>query len=161
MRSCITWITVFLAAVCFIACGGEHGAGGADEQGEHHEGDGHDHSDHSEHDDHEEHGDDGERVELDEKRVGPYRVTVAVFGHIEAGEEAVVDVLVDGGASSAVRAWVGIESGRGSLKSKVDGKDGVFHGHIEVPTALPAGSAIWVEVEALDGSRSRASFDFP
>ena len=44
------------------------------------------------------------------------------------------------------------------MKSKLDGEDGDYHGHVDVPTKLPDGSAVWIELEAPDGERHRVSF---
>jgi hypothetical protein len=108
-----------------------------------------------------EHGDHGERRELGNADVGGHRLTVASFGDVKAGGEAVFDVEVADGAGVVVRAWVGVESGRGSLKGKLDGEDGVFHGHVEVPDPLPSGSALWFELESADGKKSSTSFPIP
>ena len=98
---------------------------------------------------------------IGESKAGDFTVALAVFGEIEAGHEGVLDINVTDGKPAAVRAWVGVESGKGSMKAKVDGEDGDYHGHIEVPATLPEGSAIWVEVEGADGAKSATSFKLP
>mgnify|MGYP006969362157 CR=1 FL=1 len=122
----------------------------------------HDHKDEAGHKDHghgkDGHGGHGERHELGKADIGGFSVAVATLGEIEAGHEGVLDVEVSGGAPAAVRAWVGVESGQGSLKAKLDKEGDDYHGHVEVPATLPSGSAVWVEIEDAQGKRSTASF---
>ena len=181
---------MLLAAAIFAACGDDHKTDDHDdhdghehEEGhddhddhdghEHEEGhddhDGHEHKDgHEGHDDHDGHeheeGHDdhehGEKHALGKSKAGSHDVTLAIFGEIEAGHEAVVDIEIEGEEHITVRAWVGVESGKGSLKAKLEGKDGDYHGHLEVPAKLPDRSAIWVEIEDEKGSRNRTSFKF-
>ncbi len=165
MKRYLSVLLMFLAVAAFAACGGDK------ESDEHHDDDGHEHEDgHDDHDGHDhkdgehegdEHGDHGERHEVGKGQAGAFTVSLAVFGEIEAGHEAVLDVEVAGGTCTALRAWVGVESGKGSLKTKIDGEDGDYHGHIEVPATLAQGSAIWIELEGTDGKKSRTSFKLP
>jgi hypothetical protein len=174
MKRNLSLFLLFLALAAFAACGGDKDTGHTDddghdhENGDHdHEGSGHDHEggghDHEDGDhDREDGGNDhGERVELGKTEVGGHVVTVALLGDVEPGHEAGLDIEVEGPAPTAVRAWVGIESGKGSRRAKVDGEDGTYHGHLEVPSSLPEQSAIWLEVEAADGKRSKTSFALP
>ena len=136
-------LTLFAAMLFALGCAEEHD---------------HDH-DHGEEGHEEEHGHDdhGDRHELGESVLGAFTVKVARLGDITAGEEGVLDVEVSGGTPAAVRAWVGVESGKGSMKTKLDGDHG-YHGHIEVPATLPEGSAVWIEVEDADGKKVSGSF---
>lgn len=167
MKNCIASLTVLVIALGLVACDGgdpkghDHGAShkdhdhGADgREGHDHAEDGHEDHDHAAggHDGH------GERHELGKADIGGFAVTVATLGEIEAGHEGVVDIEVTGGAPSAVRAWVGVESAQGSLKAKLENEGDDYHGHVEVPATLPAGSAVWIEIEDADGKRSAASF---
>lgn len=146
---------LFLAALVLGACGDKHSK--HDEHGHENEERDHAHED----DDHADEHDHGERVEVGSAAAGDLTVKLAVFGEVEAGHEAVLDIDVKGGSAAAVRAWVGVESGKGSLKAKIDGEDGAYHGHLEVPATLPQGSKIWVELELADGSRNAVSFAIP
>lgn len=108
-------------------------------------------------------GDDhGKPSDLGKADVDGTSVAVTQYGHVHAGEEAVVDVVISGGdhKPSAVRVWVGVESAKGSIKSLLEEKDGKYHGHCDAPATLPEGSKIWVELEADDGHKHAASFDF-
>ncbi|MGE0191243.1 MAG: hypothetical protein AB7T63_04290 [Planctomycetota bacterium] len=169
MRS-FSWILMVLALALFAACGdkGDADKGGttngtgatADHDGDHDHDADHDHDGDHDHDDHDDH-DHGERHVLGEAQAGGYTVALAVFGDIKAGGEAVLDINVSGGDASVVRAWVGVESGKGSMKGKVDGEDGDYHGHIEIPAEMAEGSAIWVEIEGADGAKNATSFKLP
>ncbi len=182
MKHFLSLLLLFLAAATFAACGGksasdahhdgdghDHGTeadhdGDEHEAGDHdgHDHDGHDHDGHD-HDGHD-HGEDahhGPRHDLGEVEVAGLSLKVAVLGAVEAGREAVLDIEVTGGPCAALRAWIGIASGRGSMKARLDGTNGDFHGHIEVPSTLPTGSAIWLDVEGPGGTRERMSVALP
>ena len=90
--------------------------------------------------------------------LGDFKIKVASIGEITPGKEGVLDGEVSGGSLAAIRAWVGVESAKGSLKSKMGVSGKGFHGHVEVPTTLPDGSAIWLEVEDAAGKKHKASF---
>ena len=80
-------------------------------------------------------------------------------GDVTAGKEAFFDVVFAAGkpVPSTVRAWIGAESGEGSVKAKL-GKEGdrALHGHVEVPSPIPGGSKLWIEIEE-GGKPARAS----
>jgi len=154
MKSILTGIAAILFAFGLGGCGGDHDDHGHDHGPGAHE----EHAGHDDHEGHDEHEDHGERHELGTADCGAFKVTVAVLGEIEAGAEGVLDIDVEGGTPAAVRAWVGIESGAGSMKAKIEGDHG-YHGHIEVPATLPEGAQVWIEVEDADGKKSTASFD--
>ena len=164
MKKVFPCLTMLVIALGLVACGGG---------GDHKD---HDHKDDASHKDHD-HGKDGhkdhdhakdakdghgeghgKRHELGKADIGGFSVTVAALGEIEAGHEGVLDVEVSGGVPSTVRAWVGVESGQGSLKAKLDKEGDDYHGHVEVPATLPAGSAVWIELEDAQGKKSKASF---
>ncbi len=147
----LSLLMMFFAAALLGACGDDHGS---------HDDDGDKHHDDGGHGDGEEHGH-GRKASLGSADIGGSKVEVALLGDVAAGHEAVLDVTVDGDAPEALRIWVGTESGQGSMKAKLDASDGVYHGHVETPDPLPEGSAIWVELEAADGTRTKGSFAFP
>lgn len=174
MKQPISLCLLLLAVAAFAACGDRSGTTDeyghvdgdpategddhAHEDGDHaHEGDDHAHEEGVPANGH----DHGERLDLGSAAAGPRRVKLAVFGEIQVGHEAVLDIDVTGGPVAALRSWIGVESAKGSLKAKFDGEDGAYHGHVEVPATLPDGSRIWVEVEFPDGTRSLASFALP
>jgi hypothetical protein len=69
-----------------------------------------------------------------------------------------VDIVQTAGPTpAAVRLWIGEKSGAGSLKTKASGHDNHFHGRAEVPSQIPAGAALWIEVESASGERTSAS----
>lgn len=121
---------------------------------EHVEGDDHDDAATDEHDDH------GPAKPLGEKSVDGLTVRASRDGDIVAGDEAAVDVWVTGAATpiAAVRFWIGARDGRGSVKAKAELEEDNWHTHIEVPKPLPAGSELWVEIEAEGGKKSLVAF---
>jgi len=103
--------------------------------------------------------DHGEHQELGDITVFGRTAKVTQLGHIEAGKEGAVEVAFATGKErvSTVRAWIGIETGVGSMKGKM-GIDGELklHGHIEVPDPIPADSKLWMTFE-LDGKKETVS----
>ena len=71
------------------------------------------------------------------------------------GSELVIDITIDGEQTvEAVRAWVGVEDAKGSVKAKLEVEGGTWHGHLEVPMDLPEDSALWVEIQDEAGRSS-------
>ena len=106
--------------------------------------------------------DDGEPHPLGTPTLGAAQLKVVLMGEVEAGHEAVLEVALAGGTPpSVLRAWVGIESGKGSVKAVLGKEEDGWHGHFGVPATLPEGSAIWVEADAEDGTSARTSFPIP
>jgi hypothetical protein len=111
--------------------------------------------------DHKEEEHKGEKKDLGTKDVGGYKVQVTQVGDVKAGEEAIFIIKPIGqGEPKAVRAWVGVESGQGSIKTKgEEEKEGEWHAHHQVSKPLPAKSKLWVELETAAG-KTRTSFDW-
>ncbi len=147
MRRSIAVMPVLLITMGLVACDGGSQSGQND------------HEDHKDHKDEGQggHVDAGERYELGEANIGAFHVTVSSMGEIEPGHEGVLNLEVSGGEPVAVRAWVGVESARGSLRAKLYGHGKDFHGHLDVPASLPEGSALWIEIEDANGEKSTAS----
>jgi hypothetical protein len=83
---------------------------------------------------------------------------------IKAGGEGAFDLLITGypagGKPKAVRFWVGVESGQGSVKAKAEEESADnWHTHVEVPNPLPAGSKFWAQVDPASGAAFKVSFD--
>jgi hypothetical protein len=124
----------------------------------------HDHADHGHADHDHAHGSDhghGPTVELGEQASGALNVKASRDGDVTPGGELPVDIWVTGGSArvSSVRFWVGIESGKGSVKAKAAIETDNWHNHAEVPSPLPEGSKLWVSIELSDGTKSLLSFD--
>lgn len=120
--------------------------------------DDHDHD----HDHDHAHAGHGAAKEIGDITVGSVTYGISLHGKVTAGKEAVVTISVEKGkAPGELRTWVGVKNGRGSVKAllKADKKGG-FHGHLEVPATLPAGSALWIEV-VTDSGRERGSVALP
>lgn len=89
-------------------------------------------------------------------------VKVTQLGEMEAGKEGAIEIGFNTSKDriSTVRAWVGIESGIGSTKAKMEIEgDTLLHGHIEVPKPIPAGSKLYVTFEA-DGKTETISMTY-
>lgn len=126
----------------------------------------HDHDHAKGHDHDHDHG--AGAIDLGSSTIGAFSVTASRDkGAIEAGKEAAIDVVVKPSAGatakvSSVRFWIGTEDGKGSVKAKAeieDPKDPTrWHTHAEVPKPLPAGSMLWIEIEAEGGKSAKGSF---
>lgn len=103
----------------------------------------------------------GPKTELGTKKISGYDVKVTQQGEVKPGEEAVFIVKVSGGTGEpkAVRAWVGVEAGTGSIKTKAEEeKEGEWHAHHTVSKPIPKAAKLWLEVETAAGKK-RESFD--
>lgn len=148
-----------LLALALVACGGDHGHDHDHDHGDH----GHDHGDHG-HDDGKQdggHAHAGERHTLGKVTHDGVEATIVQVGELTGELVLEVEVAPAGRAKvMAVRAWVGAEDGKGSVKakaSKVD--DGAkWDVHAEAPATAAAGQRAWVAVETAAGTRA---FGFP
>lgn len=107
-----------------------------------------------------------EVIELGTTKSGGFDVKAARDKKIfKGGCDSPVDVWVTGGTAkvSAVRFWIGLEDAKASLKSKAEiekpAEPDHYHTHVEIPNPIPAGSKLWVEIEAIGGAKSTCSFD--
>ncbi|MBM3975072.1 MAG: hypothetical protein FJ301_13335 [Planctomycetes bacterium] len=103
--------------------------------------------------------DHGEAKPIGSMTVGAYSFAVVQLGDVKAGAEAVFELefAKDAKVPPLARAWLGVESGQGSMKVRF-GKEGDhgLHAHVPVPATLPADGKLWIEVEA-DGATARAA----
>ncbi|HYD01638.1 MAG TPA: hypothetical protein VEB22_10465 [Phycisphaerales bacterium] len=119
------------------------------------------------HDGHD-HGAGGHVIALESATIGQWTVKATRDeGKIVAGGEAPIDVTLTpaagAGKVAAVRFWIGAADAKGSVKAKAEIEDpkhpGTWHTHAEVPSPLPAGSRLWVEIEDDKGAVHTGSFD--
>jgi len=149
-----------IALVAFISCSG-------DDSHSHGPNNDHDHADDAPHTDGDGHveGDDHVMIELGASTIGPYSARVTRDeGAVTPGGDVAIDAWITGPeAPSAVRFWVGLESAEGSIKARAEiegeGGDARWHTHVEVPSPLHEGAAVWVEIESSDGTKYAGSFD--
>ena len=84
----------------------------------------------------------GAEQQLGSLTIGAHTFDVVQAGAVAAGKEAYFDLVFPAGkpVPSTVRAWLGVESGEGSMKSKL-GKEGdrALHGHVEADHAVLVG----------------------
>lgn len=105
----------------------------------------------------------GEVIALGTSKLGVFEVRASRDKvEFKPGGDAPIDVWIDGGVGkgvTAVRFWIGTEDAKGSIKAKADIEDGKWHTHTEVPSPIPAGSKLWVEIEESGGKKTLGSFD--
>lgn len=88
--------------------------------------------------------------------------SIVQMGEITAGEEGAIELEFASGKDrlTTVRAWIGVESGEGSAKAKLDLEGTAnMHGHIDVPNPIPADSKLWFSFE-LDGKQQTHAIAF-
>ena len=56
-----------------------------------------------------------------------FDIKVTQYGTLKAGGELVFDIEITGGTSDAVRAWIGTQDAKGSMKARIE--EG--HGHVD------------------------------
>lgn len=142
------------AGMVLVGCGESDPHTGHD-----HDHDGHaDHADHGEHDEGGHDDGHGDMRSLGDVTIAGSTLAIELGGELIAGTELHVNIEhKEGDVPTAVRAWVGDEAGTGAIKSKADGADGVFHGHVEVPAELADGAKLWLEIEDTAGERHTGS----
>lgn len=96
----------------------------------------------------------GERQALGQAVLGAHTLAVFQEGALVPGQEGHLDLDVAAGQAlpEVVRGWIGVESGQGSRKARFEKESATsLHGHVEVPDPLPAGSALWLEIDGAAG----------
>lgn len=128
----------------------EHGK----EAGSH---EGHDHA--AEGGGHEHHA--GEKHDLGATKVGEFEVSASYSGTISPGKELDIDLAFKGERAklAAIRAWIGLEDAKGSIKAKATPEGEGYHAEVEVPEPLLDGAAVWVEIETNQGQKLLGSLD--
>jgi hypothetical protein len=113
-------------------------------------------------DDHDHDHEEGDLTPIGNATIGGVEVKASQEGELKPGGEAGFEVSLPGGTAKpkAVRFWVGTEDAEGSAKAKAEPEDeNAWHGHVDVPDPLPAGSKLWVEIEPETGAKATGSFD--
>lgn len=157
MKAKFTFLPSFL--IVLASCGKEAPSGGAS-SGTHTHADGTVHTDQPK-----EQGSGhvhANREALGDVKVGDHTISVFQVAKIVPGKEGDFDLDFPAGKAlpSAVRGWIGVESGQGALKVRFEKETASrMHGHPEVPSPLPEGSSLWIEVEEQTGV-SKASVAF-
>jgi len=110
----------------------------------------------------------GPVIELGTGTIGAFTVKATRDqGEIIAGRDAPIDVTVTGPAGGAkvvsVRFWIGTGDAKGSVKARGEIEDpsepNRWHTHAEIPSPMPAGSKLWVEIETDAPQTVTGSFD--
>jgi hypothetical protein len=117
------------------------------------------------HDDHDhDHGDDhdhGATTQLGEQTAGGFTIKASRDGEIKAGSDAAIDVSITGGTAkvSAVRFWIGTQDAKGSMKAKAELERDNWHTHAEIPSPMPEGGKLWIEIETDKAEKVVVGFD--
>ena len=104
----------------------------------------------------------GESHALGKMKAHGREFSIGQMGDIQAGEECAVEIEFASAADriATTRAWIGIESGNGSTKAKLDLEGTVtLHGHIDVPSSLSSDSRLWLSFD-IDGKVETHSIAF-
>jgi hypothetical protein len=89
--------------------------------------------------------------------VSGFEMEVIQDGKIEAGKEATFEIRIKGDKDpTAVRVWIGVESGRGSAKGKAHRHGDKMEVHADAPDPIPDDAKLWIEVET-DAGKSKGS----
>lgn len=98
----------------------------------------------------------GEKRDLGKKKIGDYEVQVTQVGEVVPGKEAVFIVKLVNARTKpkAIRGWIGIESGKGAIKSKAEDEEKEYHLHHEVAKPLPPRNMLWIELETSAGKKA-------
>jgi len=171
----VQWILALAAAGAFALSGcsktqpsSDNNSGGAapntsaaHDDHDHNHGDDHDHA-------HDEpmHGTHGPVIDLGTATIGGWTVRAARDqGEITPGGDSPIDVWLTGGTGNvvAVRFWIGLDSAEGSIKARADienpDQPNHWHTHAEIPSPMPEGSRLWVEIEIEGAGKQVGSFD--
>lgn len=91
----------------------------------------------------------GEKHDLGATKVGEFEVSAAYSGTLTPGKAVDVDLALKGerGKVAAIRAWIGTEDAKGSIKAKAAPEGEGYHAEVEAPEPMPAGAALWIEIE--------------
>jgi len=86
--------------------------------------------------------------------IGPYTVQPMYEEELSDGH---FNLKISGGEVAAVREWVGPEDASGVMVAKTEIERDYYHGHVEMPNAIPADARLWIEIETTDGQRLKGS----
>ena len=102
----------------------------------------------------------GDAKDLGTTAIAGLKMTVSQMGDVKAGGHAVFEVTPAAGQADAkaVRVWVGLESGAGSVKAKAAKAGDAYDAHVEVPKAVTPETRLWVEVEPATGKKEKVGF---
>jgi hypothetical protein len=97
---------------------------------------------------------------LGRKKIGDYTVSVILIGEAEAGAKVKFDIkLIDAKADpKALRVWIGTEDAKDEAKTALVKGEKTYAADVTVPSPLPAGAKIWVEVET-DSGKAGGSYE--
>lgn len=156
--------TPFLLSVLILLCVASMltACGGSEEH--HEDGDDHDHASHADNEPSSAaesgHGEADEHGHAD-TTLGPVVIagrtlSITLHGPVNAGSSIHADITASGEPFDALRAWIGNETGEGSLKAKAAGTGPVYHIDLEAPANMDDSTAVWLEIQN-SGKKSTSS----
>ena len=94
----------------------------------------------------------GEKHKLGRQKIGDYAVSVIMIGEAVPGKEAEFDIkLIDAKSDpKALRVWIGTEESKEKATAKKGEK--TYDADAKVPSPLPKGAKVWVEIETEEGT---------
>ena len=72
-------------------------------------------------------------------------------------EDGHFNLRITGGEVAAVREWVGPEDASGVMVVKTEIERDYHHGHVEMPSPIPADARLWIEIETPTGELVKGS----
>jgi|GEM_PF-3128820 len=135
--SLFTALSVFVLTATLTACGGSE---------DHHEDDSHRHSE-NESIDSTQNVHENENPTLGPVSIAGRSISITLFGAVTPGTTIHADIKTTGEPIDALRAWIGNESGEGSLKAKAIGNGPTYHIDLEVSANMDDSTAVWFEVQ--------------
>jgi hypothetical protein len=87
-------------------------------------------------------------------QIGPYAVQPMFEEEIEDGH---FNIKITEDNVTAVRIWVGGEDPGDVMVVKTEIENDYHHGHVEIPNPIPAGAALWIEIETPEGELLKGS----
>jgi hypothetical protein len=102
----------------------------------------------------------GAGTDLGSVTIGALTLKVTQEHAVEEGKDAGFEIAVSDGKPGAVRAWIGAEDAKGSVKGKAVAEEDHLDVHVETPKPIPTGAKLWIEVEDGAGKKSVGSIAY-
>lgn len=100
-------------------------------------------------------------AKLGEVTLGGTVFTVELEGKVEPGKEVEIKLTPKGALPAGkIRGWIGIESGKGSMKGHSHKEDDGLCVHAEAPETIAADAKVWLELD-VDGTKTKVGLGLP
>ncbi len=98
------------------------------------------------------------RVDMGAATVGRYSAEAVRWDPAHPDDTSLWEVTVRDAPAKSLTAWIGSEDAPATSRVQLPGEGDIYRGSFQLPSARPAGSRLWIEVEDQDGTLSRGSF---